>query len=183
MTVEAIVEATAQVLRAHGWDDATTRRIAERAGVSEGSIYQYFPSKTALLAAVMERHIDEAAELLGERLSEVFEAPWPQPVAALVGLAVDLHLHDPELHEVLVEEAARVGELERLGAFEANIVAGITGLLEARADEIDCVDPEAAAFLLVHTADAVIHKTLVSDSMDLGRVRLELERMFRRYLG
>ena len=55
--VDAVVEATAQILREGGPEAATTNRIAERAGVSIGSLYQYFPNKTALYTAVSERHV------------------------------------------------------------------------------------------------------------------------------
>src|SRR5579863_8617482 len=62
VTVEAISEATIQVLLSHGTERLTTTRVAERAGVSVGTLYQYFPNKQALLFAVLEDHLDEVAE-------------------------------------------------------------------------------------------------------------------------
>src|SRR5271170_1138813 len=58
-TVDALVEATARILVRDGFDKASTNRIAEVAGVSVGSLYQYFPSKEALVAAVIDRHSQE----------------------------------------------------------------------------------------------------------------------------
>ena len=55
-TVDALVEATARILIREGFDKASTNRIAEVAGVSVGSLYQYFPSKEALVAALIDRH-------------------------------------------------------------------------------------------------------------------------------
>jgi len=55
-TVDALIEATARILVKQGFDSASTNRIAEQAGVSVGSLYQYFPGKEALVAAVIERH-------------------------------------------------------------------------------------------------------------------------------
>ena len=55
-TVDALIEATARILVREGFDSASTNRIAEQAGVSVGSLYQYFPGKEALVAAVIERH-------------------------------------------------------------------------------------------------------------------------------
>ncbi|TIV67001.1 MAG: TetR family transcriptional regulator, partial [Mesorhizobium sp.] len=55
-TVDALVEATARILVRDGFDKASTNRIAEEAGVSIGSLYQYYPSKEALVAAVIDRH-------------------------------------------------------------------------------------------------------------------------------
>src|SRR3954469_21497877 len=59
VTVDTIFEATIQVLLAHGFDKASTIRIAERAGVSVGTLYQYFPNKRALLAALVHRHVSD----------------------------------------------------------------------------------------------------------------------------
>ena len=58
-TVDALIEATARILVKEGFDKASTNRIAAKAGVSVGSLYQYFPSKEALVVAVMERHSSE----------------------------------------------------------------------------------------------------------------------------
>ena len=58
VTVEAIYEATIQVLLSQGAERLTTTRVAERAGVSVGTLYQYFPNKQSLLFAVLEAHIN-----------------------------------------------------------------------------------------------------------------------------
>ena len=62
-TVNALIEATARILKKDGYDQASTNRIAEVAGVGIGSLYQYFPSKEALVAAVIDRHIREVSEV------------------------------------------------------------------------------------------------------------------------
>jgi AcrR family transcriptional regulator len=54
--VDSILDAAARVLRKHGYEEATTNRVAEVAGVSVGSLYQYFPNKEALVHALIERH-------------------------------------------------------------------------------------------------------------------------------
>ena len=70
-TVEALVEATARVLRKEGYDRASTNKIAATAGVSIGSLYQYFPSKEALVAAVIERHTSRIIEVVRDTFLEV----------------------------------------------------------------------------------------------------------------
>jgi len=62
--VDAILSATIQVLLAEGQERLTTTRVAYRAGVSVGTLYQYFPNKQALLRAVLERHLDEVVSSL-----------------------------------------------------------------------------------------------------------------------
>src|SRR3954467_4230018 len=70
-TVAALVEATARILVTEGFDKASTNRIAEVAGVSIGSLYQYFPSKEALVLAVAERHNGEISRVVGGVLAEI----------------------------------------------------------------------------------------------------------------
>jgi AcrR family transcriptional regulator len=63
-SVDAIVEATVQVLRQVGKERLTTTRVASRAGVSVGTLYQYFPNKSALLQAALKRHMDKVTEAI-----------------------------------------------------------------------------------------------------------------------
>ena len=74
-TVDALVEATARILMKEGYDRASTNKIAAMAGVSIGSLYQYFPSKEALVAAVIERHTQELSQVVRDALLKV--APRP----------------------------------------------------------------------------------------------------------
>jgi AcrR family transcriptional regulator len=82
VTVEAIYEATFQVLLAVGPDRLTTTRVAERAGVSVGTLYQYFPNKQSLLLSVLEKHLDQVARAVelacrrnhGQQLSTMIES-------------------------------------------------------------------------------------------------------------
>src|SRR5260370_40812254 len=71
VTVETLLDATARVLTRHGYDRASTNRIAATAGVSVGSLYQYFPNKEALVAALVARPNREMLPLLRGALSEM----------------------------------------------------------------------------------------------------------------
>src|SRR5262245_43578538 len=74
-TVDALIEATARILVKEGYDRASTNRIAHVAGVSIGSLYQYFPSKEALVAALIDRHKQEIIQLLRDALIKVATRP------------------------------------------------------------------------------------------------------------
>src|SRR6185437_12667327 len=74
-TVDALVEATARVLIKEGYDRTSTNRIASVAGVSIGSLYQYFPSKEALVAAVIERHMQELSRVVRDTYLEIAARP------------------------------------------------------------------------------------------------------------
>src|ERR1700729_3149422 len=96
LTVDALLEATARILVREGFDKASTNRIAEVAGVSVGSLYQYFPSKEALVAALIDRHNQEVMRAVQNELSEVQDLPLEEAVRKLILVAVKAHRIDPK---------------------------------------------------------------------------------------
>src|SRR5262245_64733032 len=106
-TVEAILTAAARILKKEGFDKASTNRIAEAAGVSIGSLYQYFPSKEALVAALAERHMTEMSEIVAEAGARILTEPLHVAVREVVELMLRAHAVDPELHRVLMEGIPR----------------------------------------------------------------------------
>jgi AcrR family transcriptional regulator len=162
-TVEAILVAAAQVFRRQGYATTTTDRIAERAGVSVGSLYQYFPNKDAILVALAERHIDTGftlvRELLAEALTDVptLESLLRRFVVAMIAL----HEHEPELHRVLFEEAPLPSSVRRqLRKRENEFAAEVCALLDAH-PEVRMRDPNVTSYILVHTVDALVHNFIL----------------------
>src|ERR1700745_3626876 len=80
VTVEAISEATIQVLLSHGGDRLTTTRVAERAGVSVGTLYQYYPNKKSLLFAVLEDHLDKVSRAVEVACEEACRKPMSEMI-------------------------------------------------------------------------------------------------------
>lgn len=76
-TVEAIFQAVAQIVATHGEHGLTTNRIAETAGVSVGSLYQYFPSKDAILQAMLNQHCERVMLELDALLAQASAENWP----------------------------------------------------------------------------------------------------------
>jgi AcrR family transcriptional regulator len=163
-TVDALVEATARILVTVGFDRASTNRIAAVAGVSIGSLYQYFPSKEALVAAVIERHQQEIMQMVRQELAEVFAQPIKQGVRKLVAVAVKAHRLDPDLHRVLAEQLPRVGELETLGTFNRENYALFRTYLESHRDELSVDDLELASFVCVTSIEALAHNAVLHHS-------------------
>jgi AcrR family transcriptional regulator len=114
-TFEAILGAAAQVFGREGYATATTDRIAARAGVSVGSLYQYFPNKDAILVALTERHIDAGFALIHELLAKALtDRPALESLLRRFVVAmIALHEHEPELHRVLFEEAPLPASVRR----------------------------------------------------------------------
>src|SRR6195952_1600208 len=93
-SVEAILDATIQVLLAIGKDRLTTTRVAHRAGVSVGTLYQYFPNKSALLRAVLERHLGSVADAVETACEEYRGAPLETMAMALVTAFFDAKMRN-----------------------------------------------------------------------------------------
>jgi AcrR family transcriptional regulator len=156
-TVDALVGATARILIEEGYERASTNRIAAVAGVSIGSLYQYFPSKEALVAAAAERHTQELARVALGAMIKVAEQPVEVGARELVAAAIDAHRVDPKLHRVLAEQVPRIGRLEDIDAVERRGGAFLQSYLDAHRDEIDVADVNLAAFVLTTTVEALTH--------------------------
>ena len=100
-TVEAILQAVVKVLKREGFEAITTNRVAEVAGVSIGSVYQYFPDKAAIFVALHQRHMDAVDSMLQSRLLQHASSSLTALVRAMVEAMVELHAAEPELHELL----------------------------------------------------------------------------------
>lgn len=157
VTVDAMLEATARILVKEGYDRASTNKIALAAGVSIGSVYQYFPSKEALVAAVIDRHTDDMMRLVRKTLADVAGEPVAVATRALVKVMVDAHRLDPKLHRVLVEQIPRVGKLENIEAIDREAYALIRDYLEQRRHDLKVRDLDQAAFICVSTVEALTH--------------------------
>jgi AcrR family transcriptional regulator len=172
-TVDALVEATARILVREGFDKASTNRIAEVAGVSVGSLYQYFPSKEALVAAVIERHQQEIMQTVRGELAEALALPVAKAVRKLVAVAVAAHRVDPRLHRVLAEQIPRVGPLEKLETFNRENYTLFRTYLERHRDELRVDDLELASFVCVTSIEALTHNAVLHYSRMLSDETLE----------
>jgi AcrR family transcriptional regulator len=163
-TVDTLIEATARILVKEGFDKASTNRIAEKAGVSVGSLYQYFPGKEALVAAVMERHSQELIQVARGVLAAVAELPMEQAIRKLVTTALEAHRIDPKLHRVLAEQIPRTGKLEHIEAFNRENYTLFRTYLEAHRNEFRAVDLGLAAFVCVTSIEALTHTAVLHHS-------------------
>src|SRR5262245_19685114 len=166
-TVDALIEATARILVREGFDRASTNRIAEEAGVSVGLLYQYYPGKEALVAAVIDRHNQEIMQVVRGALAEVASQPVEKAARRLVAVAIEAHRIDPKLHRVLAEQIPRTGRLENLEAFNREAYALFRAYLVGHHDEIRMFDLGLAAFVCVTTIEALTHTAVLNRSKKL----------------
>ena len=172
-TVDALVEATARILVKEGFDKASTNRIADVAGMSVGSLYQYFPSKEALVAAVAERHQREIMQTVRGELAEVLALPVEEAMRKLVATAVKAHRVDPKLHRVLAEQIPRVGKLEKLATFNRENYVLFRTYLESHRDELRVDDLELVSFVCVTSIEALTHNAVLHHSKMLSDQAME----------
>ena len=184
-TVDAALAATARILVRRGFDGLTTNAVAEAAGISIGSLYQYFPNKEALVAALIERHLDEMNAALLSELARVAELPMREAVRAVIELTIRAHAIDPELHRVLTEQVPRVGRLARVREVDAICQRAVHDMLTARRAELTVRDPDLAAFVLVASIEAITHRAALFWPERLVDPRLvdEACALVTRYLG
>lgn len=173
-TVNALLEATARILIKEGYDKASTNRIAAVAGVSVGSLYQYFPSKEALVAALIDRHNQEVRSSIQGELSAPAGLPLPRAVRQLVAAAIKAHRVDPQLHRVLAEQIPRVGKLETVAAFNQQYHHVFEAYLKEHQNEIHADDIKLAAFVCVTSIEALTHTAVLHHKMVSDRETQDL---------
>lgn len=162
-TVAAIEEAAAQLFDRYGYAATTTNKIAERAGVSIGTLYQYFPNKDALLWSLAEQHLDATAAEVAETLAHAAdrELPLPRLLHDLVHRVAALHTERPTLHRLLFDQAPRTSDLvARARRTEHRLATSFAAHL--RRLGVARADPDAAALLAVQGVQAQIHGVMLA---------------------
>jgi AcrR family transcriptional regulator len=153
-TIDAILDASARILGERGWLGLTTNDVAEAAGVSIGSLYQYFPNKLALIEAVRRRHFEDVLAVLRAASDET--TPRKRRITALVDGMIAIHGRSPAAHRVLLEESPR-GEDTR-GVHDGFVEAcrgGYEAVFKANAHGVGESVPVSAQVLAGAVAGAV----------------------------
>jgi AcrR family transcriptional regulator len=155
-TVEAVLDATVRLLKRSGSSGITTNRIAEVAGVSIGSLYQYFPNRGAIFNALHQRHIDQIDRMIQDIVVKHAGAPLKDLIRAIIEAMVKSHAVDPALPELLIREVPhRAG-----GTIDfAQRLHGLFLLaISSRAQELKGRrNLDAVVFVVAHMIDALSH--------------------------
>jgi AcrR family transcriptional regulator len=171
MTVDAILTAAAHILTEDGYDTASTNHIAERAGVSIGSLYQYFPNKEAIMTAVRERHTNEMAEIVESAVSQTAQQSLEAALHELVKACIAAHRIDSNLHQVLHEQVPRLNQ----SSAEAKILLLLREFLIQRHNEIQAQNLELTVFILERTIESLVHAAVIEYPKFLQENQLEKE--------
>lgn len=183
-TVTAILDATARILVERGYAAASTNAVAERAGVSVGSLYQYFPNKEALVSALHTRHGEQMMEVIQRALTKAMDATLEDALSGLIEATVEAHRVDADLHRVLEEQHGDKDvdtmHQEYIDVMEDRVVA----LLARHRAEITAPDLKLAAFMLMNAAHGLIHAVVLQrpKGVSLKTSTQEIVCMMRAYL-
>ncbi|MCX4729019.1 TetR/AcrR family transcriptional regulator [Streptomyces sp. NBC_01306] len=183
LTRQRILTAAAHVFAEQGYTAGTTNRIAERARVSIGSLYQYYPNKDAILAELVTRHLDAGAAAMSRRRSGALPESLEEIIRLFVRTSIENHLGDPHLLRVMMEQPPlSAGLLEKVARHHEADVEYVRELFE-RHPEVRVADTAAAARLAVAAIEFIVHPLVAEpDPFDTTRLENELVAMVTRYL-
>jgi len=153
-TYEAILDAAIRIFDREGMDAATTSRIAEVAGVSVGTLYQYFANRDQILEALQQREFERAQRMMQELLANPESVSDRAVARAVVEGLLRMYQSAPGLHRVLALEGLRVTPTERVLAFDQQIVGSIRAFLALAGDRIRRKHIDAAAFVVYQSVRA-----------------------------
>lgn len=182
-TVEAILTAAAQLLVSRGYAGASTNRIAERAGVSIGSLYEYFPNKDAIVATLTKRLLEQRLEIIRSKLTELADAPLDRATREIIRALFHAKRIQPRLESALAtgvpQARASIARQFNRRAREALLPA-----LEARVPALRPRDLELAVFIIVNSLYGAIDAALQErpDLIDDDRFVDELATLALAYL-
>ncbi len=182
-TLDAIFEATIQVLLSEGPQRLTTTRVAERGGVSVGTMYQYFPHKQALIYALNERYLQILAERVEAACRAEHDAPIGRMVEALVTTYWTAKTERPEVTRVLYQTVVEMDNRALIEAFGARADAAAAAML-ASASDAAFVDLRIVTLTLLTSVFGTVRNAFERDlpAVDAEAVLEQLKLMCRAYL-
>lgn len=155
VTVEAISEATIQVLLRHGAERLTTTRVAERAGVSVGTLYQYYPNKQSLLFGVLEQHMNNVAARVEAACESARHKPLAEMIREMVEAFVDAKMERSDISVALYRVAADVGGPALIKRVSQRSRKAVEAMLQTAPDAKAPADKFAIDIMLAAMAGAM----------------------------
>ncbi len=183
-SVDAILKATVQVLLRVGKDRLTTTRVAERAGVSVGTLYQYFPNKRALLQAALRRHLEEVSDAVELACKQQEGKTLREMAAAVVTAFLDAKMKDPRTSAALYSVSSDVDGAKIVQQMRVRYNQALIRMLTTASEPL-ATDPQLVASMLQGVVGGVIRAILESSAPEknLDAVRQELIVVTCAYLG
>jgi AcrR family transcriptional regulator len=173
-TVDTILEATARVLATRGYAGTNTNRVADVAGVSVGSVYQYFRDKEALVATLRDRHSQQMHELIGRVIKDTSNRSLGDGIAMLVRALLDAHLQNAALHAILEREFPS-SDGHHDDQSDRQILRLVQDFLQGHASAIAVQNLAVAAYVVFKTIVSFVHASVVESRSEVKSADFEDE--------
>jgi AcrR family transcriptional regulator len=183
ITVEAMLDAAVKLLKRAGSASLTTNRIAETAGVSIGSVYQYFPNKQAIYRALHERHIVQVDSVMQRRLRACADATLEELIGSMIDGMIEVHEADPELSTLLQSEVPH--RADNTVDFSIRNLSLFRDALAIHRKEFGRkIDLNLQTFVVIKMIDSLGHGIVLQrpSGSSLSRARAEVLRAVAAYL-
>jgi AcrR family transcriptional regulator len=178
-----MVDACAQILDESGYDGLSTTRIAQRAGVAIGSLYQFFPDKRAVTQALAQRNLEIFGERISARLAEGEFTHWFDAVGAIIEIFVDMHRNVPGFRVLRFGDVADLNLLDDTADNNSVVANQLRALIISAFGVPDGPDLVRAFAVSVEAGDAVLKMAFRNDPDGDPHLLAEAERLLRGYLS
>jgi AcrR family transcriptional regulator len=175
VTVEAISEAAIQVLLRHGAERLTTTRVADRAGVSVGTLYQYYPNKQSLLFAVLEHHLNNVAARVEAACESACHKPLAEMIREMVEAFVDAKMERADISVALYRVSADVGGPALIKRINQRLRKAVEAMLQTAPDTKLPLDKFSIEIMLAAMAGAM--RSLLENGPTSSTVRKSREQL------
>lgn len=171
--VDALLGALTRILDQRGLNRSTSNEIAERAGVSIGSFYQYFPNKQALLSALIQKQARADIDGMLALLKASRDRPLEEVARGLVRQLIAHHRQHVGLYRVLLRAVPILGQTQFVRDRVRRARQQFQQFLEARRSELREVDTDLASFILGVSIEASLHAAILERPELLDRPEFE----------
>ena len=184
-TVQALLDATAVVLVRDGYDGASTNRIAREAGLSIGTLYQYFPNKEAVVLALARRNGEQEVADVRTTLQLLPEAPLPEVAKRLISALIERHRVNPALHRVFITQVPQIGGLSGIREMDERTAVLLSEHMQQRRPHLSPEDIKRQVFVVMHAAEGLVHQAVIEHPayLDDPAFARELVHLVVSYLG
>ena len=157
----------------------------ERAGVSIGTLYQYFPNREALIARLIETHVDGLVTTVGKALKDNIRATPEELLRAVIRASIEAHRVEPELHKVIIEQVPREGYLAEALGLSRRLSLMLHDELQRRFKGLPVSRLRMVAFMLETTIEALTHRAVIEGPswLKTGELESEAVRLLVPYLA
>jgi AcrR family transcriptional regulator len=159
-TVEVILEAAARIFTEHGYAGANTNLIADKAGISVGSLYQYFQNKDVLVAALHQRHAEQMLQAVQSALAKPLAPSLEGHIGAMVGALLAAHMRQPGLNRMLDLEFPHFDAPQSDNATDQGIFQRVRALLDDWRAEIAPHNLALATWVILNIMQAMVHAAI-----------------------